>query len=211
MSVTFTRDRIPNEHVRQTREFCERIRAAEVVVIAAIRQIVQPLRLRMASQPSPRREMLADARRRWLNEVPASGRLSIDTELARNALHIRETRITTGSYRRDDWDGRNAEEGLILQKHELLVGKRVFTMDTVPMALIGNHALGRWFQRSRDPSESALLNDFGLILKQRQHDQGRAFVAVSRNGEWRMARRNGHRRRQRPGDPRRRGCGCKHS
>jgi hypothetical protein len=185
--------RVPPEFLGKARAFRERIVEAEPAVTAVMNKAYDPLGERARRKARPRPELIAGAARTWSQEMPTVGRLGACSirKKSRYQVTIREVRLLSGELSRDDWADGAVDPGLSIAFLELQAGEGGCTLVTDIVVLLSLHALGRWFQRSLDDSEAALLADlaqlaagYGSILEEHGRTLNAEFRAPVSGGVW---------------------------
>jgi hypothetical protein len=182
---------VPAEFLGLGRRFREQIADADDVAVGVIAQIFTPLGKRADRSPRPRPEMLQDAARLWRQKMPSIGLIDRKMQLSRKELHIREVRLGGGSWQHDPKDERGNEPGVGVLLVELHVAIGICQLMVDSAAMVPLHALGRWYQRSLNNSEAALIADlgrlaadYGSILDRAAAVGDPSFFCPTPNGRW---------------------------
>ena len=154
---------MPAEFLGFARRFRERIAEADDRAMGVIAEIFPPLAKRAERSQRPRPELLQGAERIWRQKMPTFGLLDSKTQLSRRELRIREVRVGVGTWRYDPHDERSDEAGIAILLVEFWVAAGICEWVAEPAVLLPLHALGRWYQRSLDSREDALLGDLGRL------------------------------------------------
>lgn len=160
-------------------------------MVRVVDDITRSLRARLErDKPTFRDAQLIDIARQWKTAIPTFGRITLDVERGKGTLRIREQRVCSGRFRFCRWgEDTKGEPDIGLTTVELLVCPRHAEVPpTVPMASIGLHAVGRFFQRSFETTSDALSADLTEIVRRHKAildgpwTQGFAVETV--NGRW---------------------------
>lgn len=103
---------------------------------------------------------------------PEFGRLGMTVEIKKRALEISEIRVTSAQQRFAHWeDTAPSEAALVIGGLQVDVragasrtGPSAYQLEVASRASISFHAIGRWFQRSRDTAPEALHDAMVDIL-----------------------------------------------
>ena len=104
---------------------------------------------------------------------------------------ISEARLCAGRLQRRDWGEGVSKPGLTICLMELRVAENICRTMQDLVVLLSLHALGRWFQRSLDNSETALLADlaalgasYGAMLSEHERTLDPRFRVQVAGGAW---------------------------
>ena len=159
--------RIPAEFIGLARQLRRDAAVADRAYNHALRPIVGELERRLDRKPSLREGHAIDLVRRWQNvEHPFRLALKIDAP-ARGHLHIEDLIFGGVSGRESHWEPDNVDRGLgvMLVHCDTVAGLLIEARPIITLAL---HAIGRWFERSRNPTRDHLLNDVRSIVFSRE-------------------------------------------
>ncbi len=144
------------EHRGMAREFRQRIANEDPPTERAMDKIYVPLRRMMLRQSVARPGVLAEAARAWCDDIPTVGRLALEVETrGKSHLVIRELRLSGATLTLSDWDDAT-EPGVAVLLVGLSINRRHLEVHHVLLAVVGIHAIGRFYQRSLDNSYEAL-------------------------------------------------------
>jgi hypothetical protein len=182
---------VPAEFLGLGRRFREQIADADDRAVGVMARIFTPLAKRAERDLRPRPEMLQDVARQWRQQLPAFGLIDSQTRLSRKELHIREVRVGAGTWCYDPKDEQSSEAGVAILFVELYVAAGVCQLMVDTAAQLPLHALGRWYQRTLDNSEAALISDlgrlaaaYGRILDETAATRDPNFFCPAASGRW---------------------------
>jgi hypothetical protein len=182
--------RVPFEFLGLGRRFREQMADADDRAVRAMIGVFTPLARRADRSAAPRPESLQDAARFWRHEMPCTGLLDSKIQLSRRDLSIREVRVGAGTTCAT-WNAAVDEPVISILLVDLQVTKGICRLMVETAALLPLHALGRWYQRSLDNSDAALLADlaqlagaYGEILDTHSAAGNRKFLWSAASGVW---------------------------
>jgi hypothetical protein len=125
-------------------------------------------------------------------EMPTTGRLGErKIRKSRRDITISEARLCAGHFRRRAWDEGIIKPGMAIAFIELEVAEAVCSLTVDIVVLLSLHALARWFQRSLDNSQAALVTDlaalasaYGGILTDHERTLEPRFRVPVAGGAW---------------------------
>ena len=177
---------VPAEFVGLARQFRARVEAGDDDTSALIDAIALPLARRRARHPTPRREHLAGAVRRWRQDLAGICRLALTIEHHGTCLALVEIRASASRYGRTNWG--TSEPGVALLRLEWRVRPGDFHIDNISLAAVSLHGLGRRLQKGWDVTDAAILDDLLALAVQAptltQQPIGTEFSVLCRDGVW---------------------------
>lgn len=166
---------VPRLYVGFARQFIRQIDEQSDALGKTIDNIVDPLRQRWRVRRLIRREQLAEAERRWTNDLPQHGRLMLRTERDGYSLRIADLRVTAGSLRFDNWHDDDTEPNVSLQVISVQIDKRTFVTGDEVLCVVSMHSLARWHERTRNNDKADLERDLlRLVVRHRELMRGPA-------------------------------------
>ena len=124
-------------------EFYERLKLADQQFATAIFKLYRPLKVRHDSGKSPRRELLQEARRIWISDMPSLGSIAGPTLiLGLRRLSISERRAVACSYELPEWWRLDGTPAIGLVDICLLVKSRKLLLTTQLLELFKVSDLG---------------------------------------------------------------------
>jgi hypothetical protein len=182
---------VPAEFLGLGRRFREQIADADDRAVGVTLEVFTPLAKRAERSPRPRPELLQDAARHWRQRMPVFGLIESKTQLSRRELHIREVRVGAGTWRYDPRNESSNEAGVVILLVDFHVAHGICQLSADTAAILPLHALGRWYQRSLDNREAALISDlgrlaaaYGIILDKAAATRDAGFFCVAASGRW---------------------------
>ena len=184
-----SRPRVPMEYIGRARLLREAVASEDQSSGEMMQSFVDRVMARYHRSKIPRVDTLVGIARAWQHDVPARGRLAIETALdkRKKTLVVHELRLTASIYQPQHWGV--AERGLIVDGITLEVRPFMCRLDISTLVHLGLHALGRRLQRGVDASEAAVLGDI-RVLAQAHHTiadrgEGADFSVPVLGGSWR--------------------------
>jgi hypothetical protein len=181
---------VPFEFLGLGRRFRDQIVDADDRALKTMIGVFKPLARRADRSTVSRPELLQDAVRLWRQKMPSVGLLDSKIQMSRRDLHIREVRVGAGTACAP-WNAATDEPVISIVLVELRVAKDVCRLMVDPVVLLPLHALARWYQRSLDNSDAALLTDlaqmasaYGEILHIHTALGNRKFLCPATSGLW---------------------------
>lgn len=174
----------PAQHRGQARVLIQRIAKLNDTLEAATAQVFAPLKARVASgNPTPRYQTMIEAIRQWELVVPRDGRLHVDCKLERKSLRLNEIRITGAEYAKDAW--RDEHVGALLVSELCMEASKQRTAVAARiLALVTFHCIARWYERSVDTSEPALMLDLLHLARAAEQIGKDARADPHKRWEW---------------------------
>jgi hypothetical protein len=158
---------IPAQWKGQTRLLFADIARADDALMEAVAAIGEPLQRRLVSHRGLRQEQIIDTQRAWRQRVSAAFRLKLEfmpsPAKKPTALVIRDTRLHVGTRIRADWE--KPERSIAVGRLVVSTLGGEFVTWGEPIALVSEHAVARWFERTPDRSREAMLRDFGALME----------------------------------------------
>jgi hypothetical protein len=156
VSVTIARPRsqVPRENRRQARLFLDRIALQSEETRARLDAAFNVMAVHADRRGKPpRQEVLVEVRRRFeaLRQVP--GVLEIGSRLTKGALLLKVARVMPAGYIDSKWEPPEGcavpedRPAVVVGIDELRCGRDGIFLDTTAVIVIGEHGLGRWYQR----------------------------------------------------------------
>jgi len=165
------RDRVPAEFVGLARQFLREVDADDLAAANALNPLLRPVAARQAREPRKhlRDGTLHRVEAAW-RAIPRRFRLIFDTKIDKRGRigWLLEVGIAPCNLTSDDWVAH--EPGALIMAHWFCAPRSGRLPSIVTLGTIGMHALARRFQRGRDRSHEAVLNDM-LYLAEAQTDQ----------------------------------------
>lgn len=148
--------------------------------------IYMPLRQRLVRGLIPRACALAEAGRRWRDEMPTAGRLGLEVKLrGRTHLSIKEMRISSAIVQLDSWD--ESEPGIVVLLTSLSIDRRQWSCNHELLGGVTLHALSRRYHRGGNNADRAVKADLGGLaqaLGSAPVTMGASFEAPVSCGRW---------------------------
>ncbi len=154
--------RVHPEFLGHARTLVAKFKQQDAPLRDHLQRTFAPLKQRMSDGHSPRQRVqdLAAAARN-LEQLPTYGLLTHtrDFSLSRRTLDDWRLSVASGSFTKVSWTAPHLEPALlvVMITMKVITGKAALNCDV--LIIIGMHALARWFQRSLNVSEAALLAD----------------------------------------------------
>jgi hypothetical protein len=162
---------VPREFTGLARLFRQTVHAENERMCEYLLDRVQPIIERLDRKPSLRPDHLLLIRNAW-DTMPQQFRLS--NEFTGNHKHFRfnEARIFAAKWEKADELWSSPEPGILLQLNVLSWRGGDLEHFLMPLALVGLHALGRWFERTGSDDTDSLLHDLKPLIYA-EHDAKR--------------------------------------
>ena len=146
---------VPAEFRGRARQYFAEVGRAEAASGRLLDAVLAPFRARIArGYKTFRTDALMDAARRWSRESPEFGRFGMTVTATRRCLTVAEVRAVRQTMRLTGWHA--GEPALVIRTLRLDLGDGQCIWGDQPLAIVGFHAVARFFQRSVDDSEAAL-------------------------------------------------------
>jgi hypothetical protein len=152
--------RVPQQFIVKAAKLRDEIRASNSIYQTVSDQILAHFRPKPGFQPYPRRTQIAALSNAWW-QLPAFGRLRLMRNLTKGCLRIVEARCIPVNARQPTWDAE--EPGLMINLRTITVEPPIFAEQSMTLAVVGVHALARYFQRSFDGTDNGLFNDLAPV------------------------------------------------
>jgi hypothetical protein len=155
---------VPREFIGMARVFRQTVHVENEKMCSFLLNTMQPIIERLERKPSLRPEHLSLIRQAW-DSMPQQFRLS--SEFTGNHKHFRfnEARVFAAQWEKagdELWN--SSEPGIMLQLNVLDWRSGNLESFILPRALIGLHALGRWFERTGSSDTDSLLQDLRPLI-----------------------------------------------
>jgi len=164
-----TRDYIPPEYRGLARQFIELVGRDGEVFVKETNGVVRQIHARWERAPGRRLRdgMFARLSDVWRDRAGGPFRLVFDADIEPRGRHggITEVRLSRGLRGCEAW-GNITEPSIGMVLTTLTIPARADHMPELnerPVAMIGFHAVGRWFQRSNTRSHTALTADMRSV------------------------------------------------
>jgi hypothetical protein len=174
-------DYVASEFRGNARLFRNAVLAENQIVNQALPAATRPIERRLHKNPRLRPEHLIDLRRA-LDVMPHRYRLAFEMDGDRKAFYLAMHVLRAASWSVAGWvDAGNEEPGLLISLFMLSFDGKMVEQRMIDLAMIGSHAIARWYQRAFRMEESHLLDALRPI--------GFADINTTRipcrDGEWR--------------------------
>jgi hypothetical protein len=180
--------KVPIEFIGRARDLRRQVFAEDESASALLHKIMVPTQIRLRTHARVRDGTLTDIARRWRAEVPSRFRLSLDVQRDKHhGTTITEQRMCASQMRCEEWEAEYKEQAISILCVELLADKKRTSFQNHVVAAISLHALGRWFQRVREPTEANLIADVRALAAHIMtlHElERRDFTAPVPRGVW---------------------------
>jgi hypothetical protein len=177
------------EHRGRAREFRTRLAVEDPAAQDLVDAIGMPLRARLRRGSIPRADALADAARRWRDDMPTAGRIALEIDVRGRAhLTIKELRASAARVHLDVWQPGASEPGVAILLTGFAIHRRAWKPHHELLAGLTLHSLGRFFQRSFDTSHASLIaamQGLAAALGSAPLASGAEFEASVSCGRWR--------------------------
>jgi hypothetical protein len=158
--------RVGAEFTGLARMFRSAVKAEDKQVDVALAMITTPLRARLRRHPRLRPEAPMGTLRTWAESMPTSFRLG-HPRIAHHKTEfaIAEHRLSASWISDRSWgDDAPQERGVSICKLTFAAQRGKLVKTWQPLATVSLHALGRWFERSGERDQSALVRDLALLI-----------------------------------------------
>jgi hypothetical protein len=165
--------RVPVEFVGLARAFRRRISCKPPA------DLLRRVRPRPGFQPMPRYDYLRRLAAEW-RARPDPGRLALLAEFDGDRLHVAELRAAPAKMRIDGFE----ELAITIGFHVVTMLPPQFREERAIIADVGQHALGRRFQRTADHSDIAVRADLAALARAWRGAAGEFRIPAPSGGEW---------------------------
>jgi hypothetical protein len=179
---------VPREFLGQARLFCERIKIATQCASAAVKQIASDAHAVVERRPRWRPEHFMGFEQQWRRTMPAEGRIGRVTNRGKRELLISETRLAFSNYKDIRWSRPELELSVALGRYSLqLSTPAAYRTGRSVLAIIGIHAIARWYERASDKTNEAIAGDIAelaLHFPRLCDGNNEAFALPCISGRW---------------------------
>jgi hypothetical protein len=163
MSAAMAAPSVAAEFLGLARTFRNGVDMVDPVAIAAVDTIARSLRARLRRRQKMTASVEIAMDRQWRATVPAIGRLALETRVEARSLHIRELRLSSSRIHDKGWRDGDWEAGICINVIGLVADHRKFRFNSIALASLNLHAIGRRYQRGLDNSPAAIVSDLRSI------------------------------------------------
>jgi hypothetical protein len=108
------------------------------------------------------RDFLPNLETRW-RQLRVGGQLSLEITRTRRTCTVVDTRLIPETLGNGDWGLGDTEPALIVVQNRYELTRHWTRTESVTIAAVGLHALGRYKGRADDPSDEAMMADIGAL------------------------------------------------